>query len=208
MSQVLVLNSSLSGEASVSRLLVAETLAQIVARDPTATVVVRDLAQTEIPHLNPLTVAGVRATAVTVAETKTRDLSDQLIAELRAADTIVIGAPMYNFSIPSTLRTWFDHVLRAGETFSYSEAGPKGLLEGKRVIVVESRGGLYSEGPAQAIDFQEPYLRQLLGFIGLTDVTFVQAEKIGFGPDARDAAIDGAKARLAEIIARPLSAAA
>lgn len=208
MSQVLVLNSSLSGEASVSRLLVAETLAQIVARDPAATVVVRDLAQTEIPHLNPLTVAGVRATAVTVAETKARDLSDQLIAELRAADTIVIGAPMYNFSIPSTLRTWFDHVLRAGETFSYSEAGPKGLLEGKRVIVVESRGGLYSEGPAQAIDFQEPYLRQLLGFIGLTDVTFVQAEKIGFGPDARDAAIDGAKARLAEIVGGDLSQAA
>jgi FMN-dependent NADH-azoreductase len=208
MSQVLVLNSSLSGEASVSRLLVAEALAQIVAREPTAKVVVRDLAQAEIPHLNPLTVAGVRATATTVAETKARDLSDQLIAELRAADTIVIGAPMYNFSIPSTLRTWFDHVLRAGETFSYSEAGPKGLLEGKRVIVVESRGGLYSEGPAQAIDFQEPYLRQLLGFIGLTDVTFVRAEKIGYGPDARDAAIDAAKTRLAEIIARPVSQAA
>ena len=208
MSQVLVLNSSLSGEASVSRLLVAETLAQIVARDPAATVVVRDLAQTEIPHLNPLTVAGVRATATTVAKTKARDLSDQLIAELRAADTIVIGAPMYNFSIPSTLRTWFDHVLRAGETFSYSEAGPKGLLEGKRVIVVESRGGLYSEGPAQAIDFQEPYLRQLLGFIGLSDVTFVHAEKIGYGPEARDAAIDGARARLAEIVGGDLSQAA
>lgn len=208
MSQVLVLNSSLSGEASVSRLLVAETLAQIVARDPTATVVTRDLAQTEIPHLSPLTVAGVRAKAVTAAETRARDLSDQLIAELRAADTIVIGAPMYNFSIPSTLRTWFDHVLRAGETFSYSEAGPKGLLEGKRVIVVESRGGLYSEGPGQAIDFQEPYLRQLLGFIGLTDVTFVQAEKIGYGPEARDAAIDGARARLAEIIGGDLSQAA
>ncbi len=208
MSQVLVLNSSLSGEASVSRLLVAETLAQIVARDPTATVVARDLAQTEIPHLNPLTVAGVRAKAVTAAETRARDLSDQLIAELRAADTIVIGAPMYNFSIPSTLRTWFDHVLRAGETFSYSEAGPKGLLEGKRVIVVESRGGLYSEGPGQAIDFQEPYLRQLLGFIGLSDVTFVHAEKIGYGPEARAAAIDGARARLAEIIGGDLSQAA
>jgi FMN-dependent NADH-azoreductase len=115
---------------------------------------------------------------------------------------------MYNFSIPSTLRTWFDHVLRAGETFSYSEAGPKGLLEGKRVIVVESRGGLYSEGPGEALDFQEPYLRQLLGFIGLTDVTFVHAEKIGYGADARAAAIDGAKARLAEIIGGDLSQAA
>lgn len=208
MSQVLVLNSSLSGEASVSRLLVAETVSQIVARDPTAKLVFRDLAQAEIPHLNLLTVAGVRATATTPAETKARDLSDELISELRSADTIVIGAPMYNFSIPSTLRTWFDHVLRAGETFSYSESGPKGLLEGKRVIVVESRGGLYSEGPAQVLDFQEPYLRQLLGFIGLTDVTFVQAEKIGYGPDARAAAIDGAKARLADLIGRDLSQAA
>ena len=208
MSQVLVLNSSLSGEASVSRLLVAETVSQLVARDPAAKLVFRDLAETEIPHLNPRTVAGVRATASTPAETTARDLSDELIAELRAADTIVIGAPMYNFSIPSTLRTWFDHVLRAGETFSYSEAGPKGLLEGKRVIVVESRGGLYSEGPAQALDFQEPYLRQLLGFIGLTDVTFVQAEKIGYGPDAQAAAIEGAKARLADLVARDLSQAA
>ena len=87
-------------------------------------------------------------------------------------------------------------MLRAGETFSYTEAGPKGLLAGKRVIVVESRGGLYSEGPAQAIDFQEPYLRHLLGFIGLTDVTFVRAEKIGYGPEARGAAIAAATATL------------
>ena len=87
-------------------------------------------------------------------------------------------------------------MLRAGETFSYTEAGPQGLLAGKRVIVVESRGGLYSEGPAQAIDFQEPYLRHLLGFMGLTDVTFVRAEKIGYGPEAREAAIAAATASL------------
>ena len=93
-------------------------------------------------------------------------------------------------------------MLRAGETFSYSEAGPKGLLAGKRVIVVESRGGLYSEGPAQAIDFQEPYLRHLLGFIGLTDVTFVHAEKIGYGPEARAAAIAAATAALRQVAAR------
>ena len=208
MAQVLVLNSSLSGEASVSRILVAETVAQLTARDPAAKVVIRDLAEAAVPHLTPQTVAGVRATATTPAEIAARALSDALIAELRAADTIVIGAPMYNFSIPTTLRAWFDHVLRAGETFSYSEAGPKGLLAGKKVIVVESRGGLYSEGPAQAMDFQEPYLRQLLGFIGLTDVTFVHAEKIGYGPDARDAAIAGAKVRLAQIVAADLPQAA
>ena len=161
----------------------------------------RDLGTEPVPHLTEATVAGVRAEPATEAEHAPRALSDALIAELRAADTIVIGAPMYNFSIPTTLRAWFDHVLRAGETFSYTEAGPKGLLEGKRVIVVESRGGLYSEGPAQAIDFQEPYLRHLLGFIGLTDVTFVHAEKIGYGAEARDAAIAAATAELRQLAA-------
>ena len=100
---------------------------------------------------------------------------------------------MYNFSISTGLKAWFDYVLRAGETFKYSETGPEGLLSGKRVIVIEARGGLYSEGPAQAIDFQEPHLRTLLRFIGLTDVTFIHAEKIGFGPEAREVALAGAK---------------
>jgi FMN-dependent NADH-azoreductase len=150
----------------------------------------------------------VRGTPATPEEHRARALSDELIAELREADTIVIGAPMYNFSVATGLRSWFDYVLRAGETFSYSSAGPKGLLTGKRVIVVESRGGLYSEGPASAIDFQEPYLRHLLGFIGLTDVTFIHAEKIGYGPEARDAAITQAKLAIRTFAGVPLSAAA
>ena len=98
------------------------------------------------------------------------------------------------------LRSWFDYVLRAGETFSYSSAGPKGLLAGKRVIVIESRGGLYSEGPGNAFDFQEPYLRHLFGFIGITDVTFVRAEKIGYGPEARDASLTRAKLDIAALV--------
>ncbi len=200
MSNILVLNSSVSGEASVSRLLVADAVTELTQRDPSAKLVFRDLAANPVPHLSPETVAGVRSQATTPAEQVARALSDELIAELRAADTIVIGAPMYNFSIPTTLRSWFDHVLRAGETFSYSEAGPKGLLSGKKVIVVESRGGLYSEGPAQATDFQEPYLRQLLGFIGLADdLTFIRAEKIGYGPDARDQALADSRAELAKL---------
>ena len=200
MSNILVLNSSVSGEASVSRLLVADAVTELTQRDPSAKLVFRDLAANPVPHLSPETVAGVRSQATTPAEQVARALSDELIAELRAADTIVIGAPMYNFSIPTTLRSWFDHVLRAGETFSYSEAGPKGLLSGKKVIVVESRGGLYSEGPAQATDFQEPYLRQLLGFIGLADdLTFIRAEKIGYGPAARDQALADSRAELAKL---------
>ena len=200
MSNILVLNSSVSGEASVSRLLVADAVTELTQRDPSAKLVFRDLAANPVPHLTPETFAGVRSQATTPAEQLARALSDELIAELRAADTIVIGAPMYNFSIPTTLRSWFDHVLRASETFSYSEAGPKGLLSGKKVIVVEARGGLYSEGPAQATDFQEPYLRQLLGFIGLADdLTFIRAEKIGYGPDARDQALADSRAELAKL---------
>ena len=105
---------------------------------------------------------------------------------------------MYNFSIPTGLKAWFDFVLRPGKTFSYSEAGPQGLVTGKRVIIVVSRGGHYSEGPARAMDFQEPYLRTLLRFMGLTHVTFIHAEKLGFGPAARDAALAAARLTLLE----------
>jgi FMN-dependent NADH-azoreductase len=195
MNTILVIDSSVSGEASVSRSLIREAVAALSASGPT-TVVTRDLGTDPVPHLIEATVAGVRSTPETAAEHAARALSDTLIDELRAADVVVIGAPMYNFSVPTSLRSWFDHVLRAGETFRYTEAGPEGLLPGKRVVVIESRGGLYSEGPAQAIDFQEPYLRHLLGFMGLTDVTFVRAEKIGYGPDARTAAIASATGEL------------
>lgn len=202
MNNVLVLNSSVSGEASVSRMLVEDAVKHLLDANPGAAVTCRDLGDTPIPHLTPATVAGIRATAGTQAEMSARTLSDELIAELRAADVIVIGAPMYNFSIPSSLRAWFDHVLRPRVTFKYGEAGAQGMLTDKIAIVIEARGGLYSEGPTKAIDFQEPYLKQLLGFIGITDVTFVHAEKIGYGPDARDAALLSARSHIAEATAR------
>jgi FMN-dependent NADH-azoreductase len=197
MTHILVINSSVSGETSVSRILVDEAVQRLLEANPGAVVTHRDLGDAPIPHLTTATVAGVRAVAATGAELGAQALSDELIAELQAADIVVIGAPMYNFSIPSGLRAWFDHVLRPRVTFTYTEAGPQGLLTGKRVIVVEARGGLYSEGPAQAIDFQEPYLKTLLGFIGLTDVTFIHAEKIGFGPEAREEALATAKTKVA-----------
>jgi FMN-dependent NADH-azoreductase len=199
MKTVLVINSSAAREGSVSRTLVEETVERLIEANPFVKVLRRDVGQNPVPHLSVDTLNGVRGTPATPAEQDARKLSDELIAELRAADTIVIGAPMYNFGVTTGLRGWFDYVLRAGETFSYSAAGPKGLLEGKRVIVIESRGGLYSEGPATAYDFQEPYLRHLLGFIGLTDVTFVRAEKIGYGPDSRDASLRQAKLHIAEL---------
>ncbi|MET3709594.1 FMN-dependent NADH-azoreductase [Sphingomonas trueperi] len=202
MRDILVINTSVSGEDSVSRLLVADLLIALTRLNPDIRVTERDLGAEPIPHLTTDTVAGVRAMPATHAEQESRRLSDRLLAELRAADTVLIGAPMYNFGPPTALCAWFDHVLRAGETFSYSETGPQGLLTGRRAIVIESRGGLYSEGPGQAVDFQEPYLRHLLGFMGITDVTFIRAEKIGFGPGARDEAIADAREQIARTVER------
>ena len=200
MGSVLVLNSSVLGQASVSKVLVAEAVQRLSKKDPNATITQRDLGTNPIPHLVAGSVAGVRGTPATDMELAARKLSDELIGELQAADTVVIGVPMYNFSIPTGLRAWFDYVIRPGVTFSYSEAGPQGLLSDKRVIAIESRGGLYSEGPAKAIDFQEPYLRTLLGFMGLRDVTFIHAERIAYGPDAREVALASARRALATAI--------
>jgi FMN-dependent NADH-azoreductase len=182
---ILNIRSSATGAASVSNQLADRFL----ARFADAQVTIRDVGAEPLPHLTAETVGAIRGTAQTEAEKRTLALSDELVAELQAADLIVIGSPMYNFGMSSTLKTWFDHVLRAGITFRYTEAGPEGLLAGKKVIVIQSRAGLYSEGPAAGMDGQEPHLRTLLGFIGITDVSFVRAEKLAFGPDAAAAAI-------------------
>ena len=199
MTKVLVLNSSLSGEASASRALV-QTAVDALSR-PGVAIIERDLGADPIPHLTPETVGAIRgADPVTPAQVEARALQQELIAELKDADVLVIGAPMYNFAIPSGLKTWFDHVLRAGETFKYNEAGPEGLVTGKKAIVVLSRGGAYSEGPMAALDSQEPHLRTLLGFMGVTDVTFVRAEKLGFGPAAVEQAMGDARDHIGRVI--------
>ncbi|WP_324132200.1 FMN-dependent NADH-azoreductase [Bosea sp. (in: a-proteobacteria)] len=200
MSHLLVINSSAAGAASVSKQLIDETVARLRTADPALVVVERDLGANPVPHLTTDSTAAIRgAEPANDAQRTAKALSDSLVAELKAADTLIIGAPMYNFGIPSTLKAWFDHVLRAGVTFKYGEKGPVGLLEGKRAIVVESRGGIYSSGPTQALDSQEPHLRTMLGFIGISDVTFVRAEKLGYGPEAREQAINDAKAELARV---------
>ena len=200
MSTILMITSSALGEASVSSQLVGETVARLRSHDPTIRIIARDLGRNPVPHLDVDSATALRGEPVNEAQTAARSLSDGLIDELKAADTIIIGAPMYNFGMPSTLKAWFDHVLRAGITFRYSESGPEGLLKGKRAVVVESRGGLYSEGPAQAMDSQEPHLRNLLGFMGITDVTFLRAEKLAFGPEAREQAIDTVRRQIADTI--------
>jgi FMN-dependent NADH-azoreductase len=200
MTKVLVIDSAATGEQSVSRKLIDGLVADLTARTGGAEIVRRDIGGDPIPHLGPQTVAAIRTgEASSEAGAAALALSDALIAELRAADVLVIGAPMYNFGIPSTLKAWFDHVLRARVTFRYTEKGPEGLMTGKKAIVVESRAGLYSEGPLAAMDSQEPHLRTLLGFMGITDVTFVRAEKLAMGPDAAEASLASASGQLRQL---------
>jgi FMN-dependent NADH-azoreductase len=209
MTKVLIIDSAATGEKSVSRKLTGELAEQLRLREPGVQIVRRDVGRAPIPHLTEETVGAIRgAPAETDAATAAVALSDALIAELKAADVIVIGAPMYNFGIPSTLKAWFDHVLRAGITFRYTAEGPEGLVKGKRAIVIEARAGLYSEGPATGMDHQEPHLRTLLGFMGVTDVTYVRAEKLAFGPEAASAAITDAIEQLDGIVRTELALAA
>jgi FMN-dependent NADH-azoreductase len=203
---ILIVTSSAQGEASVSSRLAATFSEQLRSAHPGSRIVVRDVGRDPIPHLTEENVAGIRAEARSDAEIAARDLSDALIAEVLAADLVVIASPMYNFGISSTLKTWFDHVLRPRIAFRYTEEGPQGLLGGRQVVVIESRAGFY--GPGDPADSQEPLLRQMLTFAGLTDISFVRAEKLAFGPDAAAASIAQAEAELAVLARRELPLAA
>ncbi len=205
---ILVINSSANADGSVSGGLAARFVDDLRAVHPAAHVVLRDVGANPLPHLTADTVKAIKGEPETVAEIEARALSDALIAELQQADVIVIGAPMYNFGIPSTLKAWFDHVLRAGVTFRYTEAGPEGLLKGKKAVVIESRAGFYSAGDGAVMDGQEPHLRAMLGFIGLDDATWVRAEKLAFGPEAVEASIGEATQQLAEFAREVLPLAA
>ena len=209
MTKVLIIDSAATGAASVSRKLTAEFAERLRRLDASVRITHRDVGAAPIPHLTEETVGVIRgAEAETDTARAALALSDKLIAEVKDADLIVIGAPMYNFGIPSTLKAWFDHVLRAGITFRYTAEGPEGLVKGKRAIVVESRAGLYSEGPGAANDSQEPHLRTLLAFMGVNDVTFVRAEKLAFGPEVAAGAIAEAEQTLAGLAETELALAA
>ena len=209
MTKVLIVDSAATGDASVSRKLTSELAERLSDRNPAIHLVRRDVGASPVPHLTAETVGAIRgAPADSEAAREALALSDALVGEVKDADVIVLGAPMYNFGMASTLKAWFDHVLRARITFRYTEAGPEGLVKGKRAVVIESRAGLYSEGPAAAMDHQEPHIRTLLGFIGITDVTFVRAEKLAFGPEAAAAAIAEAVEQLGSLAETELALAA
>jgi FMN-dependent NADH-azoreductase len=189
---VLHIDSSALGQHSVSRQLTAEIVAGLRAGQPGASLRYHDLAAEPLPHWSPVADAADPAVARSV----------EVLDEFLAADVLVIGAPMYNFAIPSTLKAWIDRIAVAGKTFRYGPNGPEGLAGGKRVIVVSTRGGVYSEGAAVAMDHQESYLRTVFGFLGISEVEFVRAEGLNMGEAARAAAVDAARAQISGTRAR------
>ena len=201
MSRILHVSSSPRGDASYSNQIAARVIRELQQANPQATVTVRNLAQDPLPHIDADFVAATRSADGPRTERQRAVLaqSDALVDELLAADTIVIAAPMINFGVSTTLKSWFDNIARAGRTFSYSEAGPKGLVTGKRVIVVSASGGIYS-GENATIDFQVPWLRTILGFLGMTDVEVIRIEGTAFGPEAANKALERATAHARDLV--------
>ena len=211
MNRVLFVTSSVFGAQSKSRQIGAEFVAAWSKAHPATEVVERRLSPESMPHLSEETIA-----AWSVAEDKRLPRqqviaarADAVIAEVEAADVIVIAAPMYNFSISSTLKAWIDHLARAGRTFRYTAAGPEGLLKGKKVFVVTGRGGVYSgDSPARGLDFQEPYLRAVLGFLGLTDVTFIHVEGLAISAESAASGLERARQAVNDLVPRTVASAA
>ncbi|PWB94816.1 FMN-dependent NADH-azoreductase [Methylosinus sporium] len=204
MTTILHIDSSILGGYSVSRALTAEVVAKELTLHPGARVIRRDLVAEPALHLSDAHIAVFQGGEVTSAALgQDLALGGAYIDDLFAADIIVIGAPMYNFSVPSQLKGWIDRVCVAGRTFQYGADGPQGLLpEGKKVLIASTRGGVYTgDSPAAALEHHESYLRGVLGFIGLTDVTIIRAEGLNLGEEPKAAAIAGAKAQIASLAA-------
>ncbi|EHH2455598.1 FMN-dependent NADH-azoreductase [Vibrio parahaemolyticus] len=191
MSRVLALKSSILGDYSQSNKLVEDFIKNVDQDKLT----VRDLAANPLPVLDFAVATALRTTEdLSQEQQAVIDLSDTLIEEVKAADTLVIAAPMYNFTIPTQLKNWIDLIARAGVTFKYTENGVQGLIEGKKAIVVTTRGGIHKDSPTDNVT---PYLRTVLGFVGITDVEFVYAEALNMGEDAASKGISEAQSQLA-----------
>lgn len=200
---VLQVNSSArvfeNGQGSHSARLAGELVERLLAQDPAATLTLRDLARTPHPALDESALGAL----FTPNERRTPEqaarvaLDDALIAEIQAADVVVLAVPMYNFGVTSQLKNWIDAIARAGVTFRYGANGPEGLLPGKKVYAVMTRGGQYAGTPA---DTQTPYLRSVLAFLGMKDVEFIFAEGMAMGPEAEAAGLDKARTQIAALL--------
>ena len=197
--QILRVDSSTTGEQSISRQLTQMITDHFAAKNPDATVVTRDLVDAPLSHIDPITTKAIRTPpetheeAVKAAYPAERSVLDEFLA----SDVVVIGAPMYNFSIPSQLKAWLDRLGVPGVTFKYSEAGPEGLAGGRKVVIASARGGTYENGTMA--ENQESLLKTFLDFIGVDDVTFIRVEKAGFGPEAIEAGFAAAREEIAKL---------
>ncbi len=201
--KLLHVDSSILGAGSVSRALSAAIVASEKSRHADLGVTYRDLAAAPVDHLSGAHLAAFQGAAPEAPSLQADVASGQAaLEEFLAADIIVIGAPMYNFSIPSQLKAWIDRLAVAGKTFRYTEKGPVGLAGGKKVIVASSRGGFYGpDTQAAFLDHQESYLRGVFGFFGIDDVTFIRAEGVALGAEQREKAIAAARGEIAQIAA-------
>jgi len=198
--RILQVNSSARREGSQSTLLASAIVAQLRANEPGAAVTVRDLAHTPHPELDEAALQALFTPADKHTQEQAARIAqdDTLIAEIQAADIVVLGVPMYNFGVSAQLKNWIDAVTRAKVTFRYTASGPEGLLTGKKVYVALTRGGKYRNTPA---DTQVPYLRMVLGFLGMTDVQFVYAEGLAMGAEAANEAMASAHQQIDEALA-------
>lgn len=201
--RLLHIDTSILGQNSVSRQLSASLVEHLRAAHPDSELIYHDLGAEPLEHLSEAHLAAARGQQPDSPALR-RDLErgHRVLEELCSADIIVIGAPMYNFSVSSQLKAWIDRICVPGTTFRYTPDGPQGLLGSKRVFVASSRGGVYSsDSAAAALDHQETYLREVFGFLGITDVTFVRAEGVNISPTQRQAAISAATAEAARLAA-------
>jgi FMN-dependent NADH-azoreductase len=187
--QILVVEVSPRGAASASRAVSRKLLTQLHARFPQATIIHRDLDEERLPHLDDAVIMAITSknAAVVRAHRESARLSDVLTDEVLASDLLVIATPMWNFGIPSLLKAWIDLIVRPGRTFNYAEDGVIGLAKGKRAILILASGGVFTDGPWKPWDFVEPYLRRILGFIGIDDVHTVRVEGTNIPPLAGNA---------------------
>lgn len=204
MSNILLVTSSPRGAASHSTRVATELAHKLQAALPGSTLTTRDLVADPLPHIEPDYASGIYlpADARTPRQSEVVGVSDAAVDELFAADHVILATGFINFSISSTLKSWVDHIARNGRTFAYGEKGPKGLVGGKKVYIVLASGGVYSEGPAAALDFAVPYLKAVLGFLGLTDVQTIRIEGVGMGEDAVNAALAKASSQIDAIAAQ------
>ena len=201
--KLLQIDSSPLGDASVSRILTDAITAAWKQATPGLAVTSRDLAAAPPDHLSGELLQVVKfrqLDGLNDRQKRELALTDALVDEFLAADVVVIGAPMYNFSIPTQLKAWIDRIAQPGKTFRYTETGPAGLAGGKTVVIASTRGGVYSKSDAlRALDHQEAYLRTVMGFFGITDVSIIRAEGVAMGPDARDTALAAAHAEIGRL---------